>query len=216
MTGIARTRSTAAVVALTLGLLWLLVGAGNAQAATKVCPSTFHVLHDDHIGKLSLAEGHYRITLLRKNKLNCTRAARLFQKFLEDYDGRLQGRWRVDAKTATFLRGGSGVGFSVQRRGKPSGGGGGKHPGRGGKRCPSTFTVEHNDSIGDLRLRKGEYHYTRLNRTSPSCTRIPKLFAKFLEDVDGNLPKPWRLNVRVAAFIKKGSGGEGFRVKPVG
>jgi hypothetical protein len=215
MAGTFRTRATLAV-ALTLSVVWLLAGAGSAQAATKVCPNTFHVLHDDYIGKLSLPEGHYRITLLKKNKpLDCAGASLLFRKFLEDFDGKLQGRWKVDPRTATFTRGGSGVGFSVERRGKRKGKGGGKHPAKGGRRCPNTFTVQHNDRIGDLRLPKGEYHYTRLTRTSPSCKRIPKLFAKFLQDFDGNLPKPWRVKVNSASFVKKGSGGDGFRVKPV-
>lgn len=194
----------------------LIVGTGTARAATAVCPATFQVLHNDHIGKLSLPKGHYRITLLKPNRrLTCKGAANRFRMFLEDFDGNLPGRWRVNARTATFKRGSSGVGFSV-RRARPSGGGGGKHPASGGSRCPDTFTVENNDRIGRLKLKRGEYHYTRLNRSSPSCSRIPTLFAKFLQDFDGKLPRPWRLNVRRAAFIKKGTGGEGFRVKPVG
>lgn len=194
----------------------LLLGAAPAKAAIKVCPNTFQVLHDDRIGQLQLPKGHYRITLLKKNKpLDCQGAALLFRKFLEDYDGKLQGRWRVIPKSATFKRGSSGVGFRVRRRGKSSGGGGGRHPDDGGRRCPDTFTVEHNDRIGELKLKAGRYNYTRLTNSSPDCQRIPTLFAKFLQDFDGNLPKPWRLNARRAAFIKKGSGGDGFSVKPV-
>lgn len=205
-------RPVALIISTGLALLALALLPSTSRAAIEVCPNSFHVLHDDRIGQLSLPKGHYRITLLKKNKpLTCDDAAFLFRKFLEDYDGKLQGRWRVVPKSATFKRGGSGVGFRVRRRG----GGGGKHPAKGGKRCPNTFAVQHDDRIGKLRLKKGDYHYTRLNRTSPSCARIPTLFAKFLEDFDGNLPKPWRLNANRGAFIKKGSGGEGFRVKPV-
>ena len=94
------------------------------------------------------------------------------------------------------------------------GGGDNRHPANGGRRCPNVFTVENNDRIGKLRLKAGPYRYTRLTPTSPSCTRIPTLFARFLQDFEGNLPKPWRLNVRRAAFIKRGTGGDGFRVKP--
>lgn len=203
-----------AVSSLAAALL-LTLGAGTAQAKVEVCPDTFQVLHDDNIGALALAKGHYRITLLKPNKpLDCQGAATLFRKFLEDYDGKLQGRWRVVPKSSTFLRGGSGVGFRVKRRGKPSGGGGGKHPANGGKRCPDTFTVENNDSIGKLKLKAGPYNYTRLTNSSPSCTRIPRLFARFLQDFDGDLPPKWRLSVRRAAFIQKGTGGDGFSVKP--
>ena len=194
----------------------LLLGAGSARAAVKVCPDTFQVLHNDYVGKLSLPKGHYRITLLKPQKpLTCQDAALLFRKFLEDYDGKLQGRWRVVPRSATFLRGGSGVGFRVRRRGKPSGSGGGKHPAHGGRRCPDTFTVENNDRIGKLKLKAGKYNYTRLTDSSPSCTRIPTLLAKFLEDFDGDLPRGWRLSVRRAAFLKKGTSGDGFSVKPV-
>jgi len=206
----------ALLLAFTLAAAALLLTAAPSRAAVKVCPSTFQVLHDDHIGQLELPKGHYQIALLKPNKpLDCEGAALLFRKFLEDFDGKLQGRWRVIPKSQTFKRGSSGVGFRVKRRGKKHGGGGGKHPSNGGRRCPNTFTVEHNDQIGKLKLRKGEYHYTRLTRSSPSCQRIPTLFAKFLQDADGNLPRGWRLAVRRAAFIKKGTGGDGFRVKPV-
>lgn len=191
----------------------LLAGAGSAQAATAVCPDTFHVLHDDRIGKLKLPEGHYTITLLRKNKLSCERASTLFTKFLEDYDGKLPGKWRVVKKSASFVKGNTGIGFSV-KKGKKKGGGGGKHPSNGGKRCAATFEVLHNDQIGKLKIRAGEYHITRLTRTSPKCKRAAKLFADFLEDVNGDLGPKWRLNVRRAAFIKRGTGGDGFRIKP--
>lgn len=194
-------------------VLTALAGADGARAATKTCPDTFHVLHDDRIGKLKLAEGHYTITLLRKKKLSCQRAATLFAKFLEDYDGNLPGRWRVRAKSASFVKGSTGIGFSVAK-GSRGGGGGGRHPGGGGKRCPSTFEVLNNDRIGKLRIPAGDYYITRLTRTSPRCRSASQLFAEFLQDFDGNLPRGWRLNVRRAAFIERGTGGDGFRIKP--
>jgi hypothetical protein len=194
-------------------VLMLLVGAGSAKAATAVCPNTFHVLHDDRVGKLKLPKGHYKITLLRKNKLSCARAAKLFTKFLEDYDGKLPGKWRVVKKSASFVKGATGIGFSV-KKGKKKGGGGGRHPSGGGKRCPATFEVLNNDRIGKLKIPAGEYYITRLTRTSPNCKRASKLFAKFLQDVDGDLGPKWRINVRRAAFIKRGTGGDGFRIKP--
>jgi hypothetical protein len=194
-------------------VLMLLVGAGSAKAATAVCPNTFHVLHDDRVGKLKLPKGHYKITLLRKNKLSCARAAKLFTKFLEDYDGKLPGKWRVVKKSASFVKGNTGIGFSV-KKGRKRGGGGGRHPSGGGKRCRATFEVLHNDRIGKLKIPAGEYYITRLTRTSPNCKRASKLFAKFLDDVNGDLPRGWRLNVRRGAVIKRGTGGDGFRIKP--
>lgn len=206
-------RALLGLLAASVALLGL---AGTAPAATKKCPNTFRVLHDDHIGKLALQKGHYRLILLQRRGFSCSRAANQFRRFLEDYDGKLPGAWKVRPRRSSFVRGNSGVGFKVRRRsGGRRGGGGGRHPANGGRRCPNTFEVLHNDRIGELRLPKGEYHITRLTPTSPSCDRAAKLFAKFLEDTNGDLPPNWRLGVRRAAFIKRGSGGDGFRVKPV-
>ena len=65
----------------------------------------------------------------------------------------------------------------------PSGGGSGTHP--TGNRCPGTFRVLNNDSIGKLRLRKGPYRITLVGRGSPasaprSCSR------SFLQDFEGD------------------------------
>ncbi len=195
-------------------LLLSAVGATEARAASGECPNSFRVLHDDSIGKLKLPKGNYTITLLDKKKLTCTKAAHLFSRFLEDYDGNLPGKWRVKAKQAAFLKGNTGAGFTV-KKGKPSGGGGGggRHPDSGGKQCPDTFRVLHNDSIGELKFPAGSYYLTRLTTDSPSCARVTKLFAKFLQDYEGNVPG-WRINVSKAQFTRKGSGGKGFRVKP--
>jgi len=56
--------------------------------------------------------------------------------------------------------------------------------------CPS-FRVLHNDRIGEATLPAGNYSVT----TDPglSCQEASKLFARFLADWDGNLPKPWRV-----------------------
>lgn len=56
--------------------------------------------------------------------------------------------------------------------------------------CPS-FKVLHDDRIGAAVLPAGGYEVT----VSPglSCPASSKLFARFLSDWDGNLPKPWRV-----------------------
>ena len=51
----------------------------------------------------------------------------------------------------------------------------------------------NNDSIGRLRLRKGSYRITLVNR-GLSCPRATQLFRSFLQDFDGTLPRPWRLD----------------------
>jgi hypothetical protein len=206
-------------VRLAVGSLFLLAAAaaafasmsGTARAAEVVCPNTFHVLHDDHIGKLKLPEGHYTITTLKEQRLSCEQAASKFAGFLQDYDGKLPGKWRLKVAAKEFLRGNSGVGFSVAK-GSHSGSGGGHHPGRNDKICPGTFQVEHNDHIGKVKFPAGKYTITTLKKGKPTCTRASKLFARFLEDPDGNLPDRWHLKRRSATFTR-GDTNFGFRVK---
>jgi hypothetical protein len=56
--------------------------------------------------------------------------------------------------------------------------------------CP-TFRVLHNDRIGPASLPAGNYSVTV--EPGLSCQAASQLLARFLEDWDGNLPKPWRV-----------------------
>jgi hypothetical protein len=56
--------------------------------------------------------------------------------------------------------------------------------------CPS-FKVLHDDRIGPASLPAGNYSVT--TDTGLSCQAASQLFARFLQDWDGNLPKPWRV-----------------------
>jgi hypothetical protein len=191
----------------------LLAGTGTAQAAKKVCPDTFRVLHDDHIGRLALKAGHYTITLRDGDSLTCGKASSLFTKFLEDFDGNLPGRWHLHpARKQQFVRDGTDVGFGV-KRGDHSGHGGGHHPSGQGNRCPGTFRVQHNDHIGKLKLPQGDYRITRLTKNKPTCAKAATLFARFLQRPDGNLPDHWRLSAENATFTRRHTN-DGFRVKP--
>ena len=206
-------RSLALAIALAIPLAAFLATPGTASAAQTTCPNTFQVLHDDHIGKLELRKGHYTITLLKAGRPSCSRAAKLFAKFLQDFDGNLPDPWKVVPAKKRFVRGNNtGVGFQVSR-GSHSGGGGGHHPSGTGRRCPGTFTVQHNDQIGRLKLPAGKYRITRLTVGNPTCPRATKLFATFLEHPDGDLPDHWRVHVNSASFTKRNTG-RGFRVKP--
>jgi hypothetical protein len=71
--------------------------------------------------------------------------------------------------------------------------------------CPS-FRVLHDDRIGAASFPAGSYEVT----TKPgfSCSEASKLFARFLQDWDGNLPKPWTITARGsgrAQFDRAGS-----------
>jgi hypothetical protein len=66
--------------------------------------------------------------------------------------------------------------------------------------CPS-FKVLHDDRIGTAVLPAGSYEVT--TDTGLSCQAASQLFARFLQDWDGNLPKPWRV-------VAEGSGKVSF------
>jgi hypothetical protein len=71
--------------------------------------------------------------------------------------------------------------------------------------CPS-FRVLHDDKIGAASFPAGSYEVT----TKPgfSCSEASKLFARFLQDWNGNLPKPWTVVARGsgrAQFDRAGS-----------
>jgi hypothetical protein len=187
--------------------------AGPASAQTPAaCPATFAVLHDDHVGALSLPQGNYVITILDPSRLSCAAAADRFRQFLQDFDGALPSPWQLDPATATFT-GPSGQGFSVARTAQPSGGGGGSHPATG-TLCPATFDVLHNDRIGALRLPAGAYSITLLSIGRLSCAQASSRFTAFLQDYDGRLPGRWIVDPETGTFLR--SALVGFRVKPVG
>jgi hypothetical protein len=209
---LARTRLAlpVALVALAAAGLAMPSGAG-AQSATVTCPATFEVLHDDHVGRLSLPAGPYTITV--RGRLSCASASDLFRQFLEDWDGRLPRPWVIDVPTATFNRGANGtIGFSVKRASNHGGGGGGGHHPANGGSCPAFFRVLHNDRIGSLRVPAGNYRITILAVGRISCASASRLFAQFLQDFDGRLPRPWILDTQTGTFLR-GSAHVGFRVK---
>ncbi len=220
-----RSLRAAGVVALcaVAAMLVAMAAPSRADAARVRCAGAFRVLHDDHVGRLSLPRGSYRITVLASGRPSCAQASALFTRFLEDFDGRLPGGWRVAVRSSTFLRA-PGVGFHVARagRGEAGGegeetesGGGGRHP-LGGSFCPGTFRVLHNDHIGPLRIARGPYWIVLLQRRGLSCAQASRLLTRFLASVSGNLPPPWLLESQTASFLRGSAAGVGFRVKPVG
>jgi hypothetical protein len=189
-------------------------GGGGHYPNGAACPGTFTVLHDEHIGDFFVPKGDYRLTLLSVGRITCSQAAAYFARFLADYDGVLPTPWFLDEETASFMRGSRNVGFRIKGwvgPVHPGGGGNGTHP--SGDRCPGTFRVLNDDSIGKLRLRKGAYRITLVNH-GLSCRRASQLFRSFLQDYEGDLPRPWKLDLQTATFTRGGSRSPGFRVKP--
>ena len=219
-----RSLRVAGVVALCAlaALLVSLAAPSPAHAARVRCAGTFRVLHDDHVGRLELPRGDYRLTILAGGRPTCAQASALFTRFLEDFDGRLPGGWRVAAGNSTFLRA-PGVGFHVARgRGGEAGGegeieqgGGGRHPLGGSAFCPAPFRVLHNDRIGPLRVPRGDYWIVLLQRRGLSCPQAEALFVRFLESPHNRLPLPWLIEPQTASFLRASGAGIGFRIKPV-
>ena len=80
------------------------------------------------------------------------------------------------------------------------------------KSCPS-FQVLHNDRIGAAVFPAGSYTIN-LESTTLDCKTGGELFARFLEDFDGNLPAPWNVVAEgsgKAAFLR--GSGPGFSVE---
>ncbi len=194
-------------------VMFAAAGRADAAAAKTKCPNTFRVLHDDHVGKLSLKAGSYSITVANQKKLSCQRASDLFTKFLNDFDGKLSNGWKVNVQKSGFEKTAQKA-FYVKRVSGGGGGGGGgdRHPGRGEMICPGTFQVQHNDHIGQLKLPKGPYTITVIHKKRITCQQATNLFARFLKRPDADLPNGWKLKPQSATFLKK-DGSKGFRVK---
>jgi hypothetical protein len=82
--------------------------------------------------------------------------------------------------------------------------------------CPG-FRVLHNDRIGAATFPAGKYTLT-LQDPTLNCKSSAALFARFLEDWDGNLPKPWVVSNEgsgKASFLRAVTGGTlpGFAVE---
>jgi hypothetical protein len=163
------------------------------------------VLHNDSVGKLYLPAGPYEITVLNPSTLTCADASELFREFLEDYDGRLAGGWRVNPATATFTHGSQGFRVTAGAPAPP------RPPSR--RECPSYFTVLHNDHVGSFAIRKGRYRMTLLSVGRISCAQASKYFSRFLQDFDGILPRPWFVDPSTGTFMR-GSRYVGFRIEP--
>lgn len=81
-------------------------------------------------------------------------------------------------------------------------------PAPAAKTCPS-FRVLHNDRIGAAVFPAGSYTI-KLESASLDCQTGGELFARFLEDFDGNLPSPWKVSPESsgkAAFLRAGQPG---------
>lgn len=195
-----------------LALVVLVIGGkpDSAQAAQVKCPQ-FRVVHNDKIGNVSFPAGYYDVTVLNGDRLSCAGSTKLFQEFLQDWDGKLRSPWilRQNGNNRVFRAGaGSDLGFIATPASKNGGGGGGNS----GRSCPGYFTVVHNDSIGSFKVPRGQYRLTLIDPNKLNCAQAVRLFQQFLQDFDGRLPSPWKLNPIMGIFYKSTAGRTGFKV----
>ena len=201
-----KTRKLVALALAVTAWTWASTSTASAQTtAPASCPGTFEVLHNDRVGALYLPAGPYVIIVLNPSTLSCHDASELFREFLEDYNGRLAGGWRVDPSTATFTRGSQSFRVTAASPTPPT------PPSK--RVCPSYFTVLHNDRIGSFAIRRGRYRITLLSVGRISCAQASNAFARFLQDFDGILPRPWFIDPSTGTFMR-GSRYVGFRIKP--
>ncbi|HEU4657086.1 MAG TPA: hypothetical protein VFR97_06155 [Capillimicrobium sp.] len=202
----------AAALATLAALASAVPAAAQTPSPTPSCP-TFEVLHDDRIGALQVPAGPYLISVRTPETLTCAEAADLFRQFLQDFDGKLFGGWRVDAASKTFTRRGGAQSFTIARATTPTPSTPTIRP-TGGGRCPGTFRVLHDDRIGALQVPAGQYTITLVATGRLSCGRAGRLFARFLQDFDGVLPGRWFVDPETGTFYR-GTVNVGFRVEPV-
>jgi hypothetical protein len=184
----------------------------SPAAAATTCPATFQVLHDDHIGTMSLPAGQYAVSV---TSLSCGSASKLFAQFLDDYDGLLPFPWTANASKRSFTRGSGPASFSVRLGKYPPTPPAPPTPSRPTS-CPGTFSVLGNDRIGALSFPKGAYQLKLLG-PKLSCQRASQWFAQFLDDYEGDLPSPWTIGApggrdqfSVGGLFNDLPGGTGF------
>lgn len=172
--------------------LLLAVAFAPASSAATTCPS-FHVLHNDSIGSVKIPAGMYSVA---PTGVTCKNSSTLIARFLNDWDGVLPDGWTVSAsgKTVTFKKGTTSETIVMKRGYSPSGGGSSN---RQNGLCPGTFTVLHNDRVGTMRLKAGQYQITTKGLY---CWFDSSKLAYFLDYTEGTkLPKPWTVD---AAMMK--------------
>jgi hypothetical protein len=85
-------------------------------------------------------------------------------------------------------------------------------PAAGVSACPS-FRVLHNDRIGPASLPADSYAISVSPSAGISCASASQLFARFLEDYDGILPRPWKVTSQGSGKASFAQGGQpGFSV----
>jgi len=68
--------------------------------------------------------------------------------------------------------------------------------------CPAYVQVVDHDKIGRLDVPPSYYILTIADDERLTCDYVTDMFIAFLQDFDGVLPKPWKLNAKTATFTR--------------
>lgn len=171
------------VLSLTIVATAAAVFTASASAA-NTCP-TFHVLHNDRIGSVKIPAGQYTVA---PKGVTCKNSAILIERFLDDYDGNLPDGWTVTGGSSiVFKKAGTAESITMKRTTVAPSGGSGSDTQNG--LCPGTFTVLHNDKVGGMPLKKGQY---QIRTKGLYCWFDSQKLAYFLDyNESGKLPSPW-------------------------
>jgi hypothetical protein len=178
--------------------------------SSLTCPGSFQVVHNDHIGAMSLPAGNYRINRLTSSqKLTCAQSASWFAYFLNhDYAGTLPAPWTMNTGAKTFYDGSRTNGFNVL---KLTGLGEvmGSNPRYGDSICSTNFGVGATTTISGFTVPAG--NYVVIATGSATCSRAMQLATETINTAE--LPSGWTIDKSVGWFHNRG-GRYGFQLDP--
>lgn len=166
-----------------------------------VCPGTFTILHNDHIGGLKLPAGQYQITTKR---LHCWFDIQKLQLFLASYEsGNLPRPWTVIPAQKKIQR--STNSWFTLKRVSSKAHGGTNTP--NSTSCSTNFLVVNSTQIDGTPVAAGRY--TIVTFGSYSCRTASSTFKQFL--TAGKTPTEWTYVPDLGLFLIDG---QGFRIDP--
>ena len=178
--------------------------------SSLTCPGSFQVLHNDHVGAMSLPAGNYRINRLTSSqKLTCPQASTWFAYFLNhDYAGTLPAPWTMNPAAKTFYDGSHTNGFNVQKL-AALGVVMGTNPRYGDSICSTNFKVGATTTISGFTVPAGTY--VLIATGSATCARATELAVQTIDNAE--LPANWTIDKSVGWFHNIG-GRYGFQLDP--
>ncbi|HET6997611.1 MAG TPA: hypothetical protein VFI03_03395 [Solirubrobacterales bacterium] len=161
-------------------ILAVLVLPAPRASATDSCPGGFLVFQPAPAGPVLLGSNSYTIRIYN---MSCAFASSQLASFI-GHDV-LPDPWTANVPTRTFYANGRNLSFfqlEVDRPGATAGG--------GWPRCPS-FSVMHDDNLGEVELPRGQYALRTQGEGALGCLGAARLLVEVLEHPHGDTPAGW-------------------------